>query len=108
MSAPQLEAYVAWTRTMWHSESLEERDLTIMSLGLAGETGEVIELLKKRVRDGNLDLKNLTKELGDVLYYWSMLCNAFGISPTNVIDVNMDKLTSRHQRGTLHGSGDDR
>lgn len=103
-----LDEYAAWARTMWLSDKLEERDLTIMSLGLAGETGEVLELLKKRVRDGNLDMVNLKKELGDVIYYWVMLCNAFGLQPTEVMMTNVEKVEGRYARGTLQGSGDDR
>lgn len=103
-----IDDYAVWARKMWMSDTIEERDITIMSLGLPGETGEVIELLKKRVRDGNLDLKNLKKELGDVLYYWAMLCVAFGFKPSEVIETNQEKINSRYARGTMSGSGDDR
>ena len=106
-----LDEFAAWTLTMWNDKAnqpLEERDLTIMSLGLAGETGEVIELLKKRVRDGHLDKISLTKELGDVIFYWAMLCNAFGLTPSQVIAANVEKVTSRNERGVMRGSGDDR
>lgn len=105
-----IDAYAKWARTMWmtKSETLDERDLTVMSLGLPGETGEVVELLKKRVRDGNLDIVNLKKELGDVLYYWAMLCTAFDLIPSDVLKANQDKLNSRFLRGTMRGSGDDR
>lgn len=113
-----INEYATWAKTMWISKtteldgrtssSFDERDLTIMSLGLPGETGEVVEILKKRVRDGNLDILNLKKELGDVLYYWVMLCNAFDLSPDEVIQANKDKLNSRQARGTMQGSGDDR
>lgn len=107
-SKESLDEYAKWTRKMWLSKNLKERDLTIMTIGLGEEAGEVLGLLKKRVRDGNLDLNNLKKELGDVLYYWAMLCNYFKISPTDVIATNMFKIEDRHKRGTLRGSGDDR
>lgn len=103
-----LDEYAAWARTMWFAETLEERDITIMSLGLPGEVGEVVELLKKRVRDEVLDVENLKKELGDVLYYWSMLCLAFDLKPSDVAKANQEKINSRHARGVLHGSGNDR
>lgn len=105
-----INEYAAWAKIMWmsKSETFDERDLTIMSLGLPGETGEVVELLKKRVRDGNLDINNLKKELGDVLYYWAMLCTAFNLKPSDVIQANQDKLNSRLSRGVMQGSGDDR
>lgn len=103
-----IEDYAKWTRKMWLSKDLKEKDLTIMTIGLGEEAGEVLGLLKKRVRDGNLDLNNLKKELGDVIYYWAMLCNYFKISPVEVLATNMFKIEDRHRRGTLRGSGDDR
>lgn len=70
-----------------------------MSLGLAGETGEVIELLKKAVRDkhdlNKVDRKELVKELGDVLYYWMIICDRFKIDPEHVMKMNVDKLVKR-------------
>lgn len=85
-----------------------ERNLAIMSLGLAGETGEVIEKIKKILRDGTYDEENIVKELGDVVYYWARLCRFFGKQPSEVIAANVDKLESRKARGVLRGSGDNR
>jgi NTP pyrophosphatase (non-canonical NTP hydrolase) len=85
-----------------------ERSLAIMSLGLAGETGEVIEKIKKILRDGTYDEDNIVKELGDVVYYWARLCRFFGKQPSEIIETNVHKLTSRKERGVLRGSGDNR
>lgn len=85
-----------------------ERNLAIMSLGLAGETGEVIEKIKKILRDGTYDEDNIIKELGDVVYYWARLCRFFGKQPSEVIAANVRKLESRKSRGVLRGSGDNR
>jgi NTP pyrophosphatase (non-canonical NTP hydrolase) len=85
-----------------------ERNLAIMSLGLAGETGEVIEKIKKILRDGTYDKDNIVKELGDVVYYWARLCRFFGMQPSEVIAANIQKLESRKARGVLRGSGDNR
>lgn len=90
-------------------EKLELRDHYIMTVGLAGEVGEVCELLKKHVRDGNpIDHKNLTKELGDVLYYLVRIATAYGIEPQSLLEANVEKLDGRLKRGTLKGSGNDR
>ena len=51
---------------------------------------------------------NMIEELGDVLYYWAMLCTAFNLKPSDVIQANQDKLNSRLSRGVMQGSGDDR
>lgn len=104
----KFDAYIPWVRKMWMSEEIQERDITIMSLGLAEEAGEVLSILKKRVRDNTFDVGNFKKEMGDVLYYWIMLCHAFEVDPIEVMTINRDKLESRLARGTLKGSGDDR
>ena len=106
-----IDAYGDFTVRMWMgepAEELDERQLAIMSLGLPGEVGEVVEILKKRLRDGTFDRENLRKELGDVIYYWARLCRAFDLQPSEVLASNIDKLESRRARGTMRGSGDDR
>ncbi len=84
------------------------RSLYIMSTGLPGETGEVLEHLKKLIRDGNIDLNALTKELGDALYYLTRIAGQFKISMSDVMAVNCVKVTDRRARGMIKGSGDDR
>lgn len=85
-----------------------ERSLYIMSMGLAGETGEVMELLKKRTRDGTWDVEKFVKEMGDVIYYWARLARHFGIQPSEIIAANKRKLLDRKARGVMRGSGDNR
>ena len=82
-------------------------------LGLMGETGEIAEKFKKiyRDRDGIFtpeDEKEMTKELGDVLWYVSVVCTYLGISLQDVAELNIEKLMSRQKRGKLSGSGDNR
>ena len=85
-----------------------ERSLAIMALGAAGETGEVVEHVKKFLRDGNLDLEALKLELGDMVYYWARLSRFFGFLPSEVLAANVQKLESRRARGKIQGSGDNR
>ena len=77
-------------------------------LGLVGEAGEVAEKIKKYIRDGNKDLDAIQKELGDVIFYWTALHGALGLDPERTITKNVGKLSSRKERGTIQGSGDDR
>jgi NTP pyrophosphatase (non-canonical NTP hydrolase) len=86
----------------------EEYRIVYPALGLAGESGEVAEKVKKYIRDGNLDRDLLAKELGDVLWYVSALSRDLGIDLDDVASRNIDKLRSRAERGTLRGSGDSR
>lgn len=65
--------------------------------GLAGETGEVCELVKKSARDSILiDTKALIKELGDVLWYLTNIASIYGITLQEIIDGNIAKLKARH------------
>ncbi|MEK7497475.1 MAG: nucleoside triphosphate pyrophosphohydrolase family protein [Patescibacteria group bacterium] len=83
------------------------------ALGLAGETGEVLEKIKKIFRDkkGKVlkeDRVELEKELGDALWYLSQLSTELGIKLSDVAKMNIEKLKSRKQRDKIHGSGDNR
>jgi NTP pyrophosphatase (non-canonical NTP hydrolase) len=83
------------------------------ALGLAGETGEVAEQIKKAIRDDQgvitfVRQEVLVKELGDVLWYISQLATEAGISLDDVARRNLTKLADRKVRGVLHGSGNDR
>lgn len=87
--------------------------LMIYAIGLGGEAGEVLEKLKKPLRDrgGAIEPQEkdlLKKEIGDVLWYLSELSRMLGMSFNEVATANIDKLASRLERGTLGGSGDTR
>jgi NTP pyrophosphatase (non-canonical NTP hydrolase) len=82
-------------------------------LGLVGETGEIAEKFKKIYRDKNgefgpNELQEVTKELGDIMWYISVVCTYLGISLQDVAELNIEKLKSRMQRNVLNGSGDNR
>ncbi len=82
-------------------------------LGLVGETGEIAEKFKKIYRDKNglFDANSkadMQKELGDVLWYVSVIATYLDISLSDVADNNIAKLKSRKERGTLKGNGDNR
>ena len=83
------------------------------ALGLAGEAGEVCEKIKKIMRDqnGEFDQNNvedLTKELGDVLWYVAMIAAELNLSLASVAEGNIAKLLDRKARGVIKGSGDER
>ena len=78
------------------------------TLGLCGEVGEVAEKVKKQIRDGVFNRHEVAKELGDVLWYLSVLTNDIGYNLDEIAQINVDKLTSRKIRGKISGSGDNR
>ena len=99
------------TLTSDHAYGDISADLMAQILGLAGESGEVMEKLKKLIRDkqGKLtadDRAEIIKELGDVLWYVNSAAHLLG--SREVARLNNEKLASRQQRGQLHGSGDNR
>lgn len=81
------------------ASTLVGRDQRIMidALGLAGEVGEVVELIKKRYGHGhNLDLATLEKELGDVLWYLAALATEYNMSLGDIAAKNILKLKARY------------
>ena len=71
-------------------------DLTHVICGLGAETGEVLALVQKGVRDGvSIDLEAMKSELGDVLWYTVAIMNHFGLDFDDVIGYNVKKLVER-------------
>jgi NTP pyrophosphatase (non-canonical NTP hydrolase) len=50
----------------------------------------------------------ILKELGDPLWYITSLADDLGYTLQEVVDANVEKLSSRRDRGVIHGSGDNR
>lgn len=78
-------------------------------LGLLGEAGELANKYKKVIRDGAVvDREDYAKELGDILWYLSVVATDLKISLGYIADQNLKKLADRQARGVLGGSGDNR
>jgi len=91
----------------------KDKNFIYPTLGLVGESGEVAEKIKKILRDkkGIFDYESklaLKKELGDVLWYLSNLCDELDFSLSDVANENLEKLNLRLSKGKISGSGDDR
>ena len=91
----------------------KDKNFIYPTLGLVGETGEVAEKIKKILRDkkGRFDVESkiaIKKELGDVLWYLSNLCDELNLSLSDVAKTNLKKLNLRLTKGRISGSGDDR
>lgn len=84
--------------------------VTYCILGLSGETGEIAEKRKKQLRGDVNAVTNqeIAKELGDVLWYLTMLAEELGMDLETVAKMNIEKIHSRKERGVTKGSGDNR
>jgi NTP pyrophosphatase (non-canonical NTP hydrolase) len=83
------------------------------AIGLAGETGELLNIIKKTLRDNQGHVtdesrEKIFSEIGDVLWYLSSLCTDYSLSLAEVAQSNLNKLRDRESRGVLGGSGDNR
>ena len=79
--------------------------LTTASVGLAAESGEFLEIVKKMVFQGkpwNSDNReHLIIELGDVMWYVAQACMALDISFDDVVRGNVKKLEKRYPGGSF-------
>lgn len=68
------------------------------ALGVAGEAGELVDVIKKHTIYGKpLDRTNVIEELGDLRFYIQALQNVLGISESDVLQANADKLSKRYR-----------
>lgn len=86
-------------RTM--NRELSERDILLNGvMGLCGESGEVIDLVKKHISHGHeLDKTELLKELGDVAWYLTETATVLGFDLEQVFAKNIEKLQKRYPDG---------
>lgn len=67
------------------------------ALGLAGEAGEVADMVKKHIyHDKPLSMEDLIYELGDVLWYVAQAAEAIGVRMDTIADMNIKKLLDRY------------
>lgn len=69
-------------------------------MGLNGESGEVIDLLKKHLFQGHpLDVEHIAKELGDIVWYLAISAYAIDYDLEAIMQMNIDKLRERYPLG---------
>ena len=80
---------------------LDKKDVLINGvMGLCGEAGECIDVVKKHLAQGHaLDRENLIKELGDVAWYLAETAYALDVELDEVLQRNLDKLRARYPQG---------
>ena len=81
--------------------NLSKRDMLINSvMGLCGESGEAIDIVKKWFAQGHaLDKEHLKKELGDIAWYLAEAATALDLKLEDILEANIDKLKRRYPEG---------
>ena len=80
---------------------LNKKDVLINSvMGLCGESGEAIDIVKKWMAQGHeLDKERLKKELGDIAWYLAEAATALDIPLEDILKANIEKLKKRYPDG---------
>ena len=80
---------------------LSKKDVLINGvMGLCGESGEAIDIVKKWLAQGHeLDKEKLAKELGDICWYLAETATALGLSLEDIMAANLEKLRKRYPEG---------
>ena len=83
------------------NKNIKKEDILINSaMGLCGESGEVIDLIKKHLFQGHeLNKDDLVKELGDVAWYLAEAAYALDVSLEEICQKNIEKLKKRFPEG---------
>ena len=95
------------------NKDLGKRDVLINGvMGLCGESGEAIDIVKKHLAQGHeLDREHLIKELGDIAWYLAEMATVLDITLEEVLEKNIEKFKKRYPEGfnkekSLHREGE--
>lgn len=107
----ELNDYQEKALRTWNGDNSVEFRLQNVALGLAGEAGEVADMVKKAIHHGHgfsrgvtwnrkaVDTNEVAKELGDILYYISVGAHELGYSLQEIAEININKLAKRYPEG---------
>ena len=81
--------------------ALSKKDVLINGvMGLCGESGEAIDIVKKHLAQGHpLDRDKLVKELGDIAWYLAETAYALDVPLSQILEKNIQKLRARYPEG---------
>ena len=83
------------------NSELSRKDVLVNSvMGLCGESGEAIDIVKKWLAHGHeLDKEHLLRELGDIAWYLAEAATALDVPLETIFQMNIDKLKTRYPDG---------
>lgn len=76
-----------------------EKEILVWGLGIAGEAGDVAGCIKKTFAHDNDQKEGIKENIGDVLWYATMICNFFGWDLEEMLKENIEKLKRRYPNG---------
>jgi NTP pyrophosphatase (non-canonical NTP hydrolase) len=95
LSLDQFTAWAAGADGAGSADPLHDQSVWAIGLAMAGDAGEVVECIRRLIRDGDGSRESLAGELGDVWRYWTRLCAATGIRPADVLVRSRIKIEER-------------
>lgn len=96
----QINEYQKLAMTTLNPELSPKEVLINGVMGLCGESGEAIDIVKKHISQGHeLDKEKLVKELGDIAWYLAETAYALGVDLEEVLELNIQKLKNRYPDG---------
>jgi NTP pyrophosphatase (non-canonical NTP hydrolase) len=98
--AERMSSYTQEVLRTYVGQPTVQDKLTLGALGLAGEAGEVVDAIKKWLYQGHgLCPDNLLDEIGDVLWYLTLICHALDCTLDDAIAYNRAKMHRRYPHG---------
>ena len=95
-----INEYQKLAMTTLNKELSNEQTLLNGCMGLCGESGEVIDLLKKHLSQGHdLNREKMIEEIGDVAWYIAEIAYALNVDLETVLTKNIEKLKKRYPEG---------
>lgn len=94
------KSYERLVEMIGNNRDIDMAGLLMGCLGLAGESGELLDLFKKWIFHSKpLDEDHAKKELGDVLWYVAEIAYSLGWNLDDIMAMNIDKLKARYPEG---------
>ena len=80
-----------------HVMDAKDYDLMHATLGIAGESGEIVDAVKKHViYNKPLDIANMREEIGDIMWYIALACRTLDFDMEEILQENIEKLAKRY------------
>lgn len=96
----KIETFEKYQKEVQRTRSFNDTELINYTLGLVCEAGEFGDMIKKHLfHSHDLDVEEIKKELGDVMWYLSNICNVLDIELGDVATGNIEKLKKRYPNG---------